>query len=337
MSEERYSRQLRLAELGPEAQARLRAARVLVLGCGALGSHLASLLARAGVGSLRLVDRDRVELSNLHRQTLFDEADVEEALPKAEAAARHLRRIDATLNLEPLVLDATPRTIEPLLDGVTLALDGSDNLETRYLLNDACLRRGVPWVYGGVVGSSGMVLAIRPGEGPCLRCLFPRPPPPGSLPTCESHGVLPTAPALVAALQATQALRILVGAAICPDLLYLDPWRDQLDRIAVSRDAECPACVLGRLEYLEARATSWVSVLCGRHAVQITPPAGTHLDLGALAARLAGVGRARFNGHLLILEVEGHELVVFPDGRTIVQGTHEEAEARGLYARYLGG
>jgi len=252
MNEERYSRQLRLAELGAAAQERLRVARVLVLGCGALGSHLASLLARAGVGSLRLVDRDRVELSNLHRQTLFDEEDVAAAMPKAEAAARHLRRIDSALELEPRVLDATPATIEPLLDGVTLALDGSDNLETRYLLNDACLRRRLPWIYGGVVGTSGMVFVVRPGEGPCLRCLFPTLPPPGSLPTCETHGILPTAPAMVAALQATQAIRILAGADPCTDLCHLDLWRDLWDRIKVARDPSCPACGLGRLGHFSS-------------------------------------------------------------------------------------
>jgi molybdopterin-synthase adenylyltransferase len=249
--EARYARQLALAELGREGQRRLMSGSALIVGCGALGSHIAEALARAGVGRLRVVDRDVLELHNLPRQTMFDEQDVAARLPKAEAAARHLRRINSAITIDARVLDVGPRNVEELIADVDLALDGSDNLETRYLLNDACVKHGRPWVYGGVIGTTGMMLAMRPGAGgPCLRCVFRDPPPPASRPTCETAGVLGMAPAVIAALQAVEACKVLVGAPAVPDLVHLDLWSGSWQRVAVQRDPECPACAQGRFDFL---------------------------------------------------------------------------------------
>jgi adenylyltransferase/sulfurtransferase len=332
----RYARQTRLEELGDEGQRRLAQSSVLIVGCGALGSVVASSLARAGVGRIRIVDRDIVELHNLHRQALFDESDATQRLPKAEAAARHLRRINSTVTIEAMVFDVTPRTMEPLLQDIDLVLDGSDNLETRYLLNDACLKHHVPWVYGGVVATAGMALVVAPDGGPCLRCLFPDPPPPGSLPTCETVGILGTVPTVIGAIQSTEALKWLTGQPTSRDLLYVDLWHATWERIRVRRDDHCPACVYRRFDFLEARTTSWVTSLCGRDAIQITPGEETRLSLDCLSQALAGVVRATYNGFVLHLEVEGCELLLFPDGRAIVRGTSDEGMARSLYARYVG-
>ncbi len=332
---DRYARQLRLPELGEEGQRRLLAASVLVVGCGALGSGSAGLLARAGVGRLRVLDRDVLELQNLQRQTLFDEDDVASGLPKAVAAERRLRRINSEITVEGRVLDLTASNVLSELEGFDLVVDGTDNLETRFLLNDACRRAGRPWIYGGVLGTVGLVLVVRP-DGPCLRCAFPAPPPAGMLPTCETHGVLGSAPAVVAAIQVAEALRLLVGATPSAGLLHLDLWTGSWDRIALERDPACPACA-GRHDFLEARETAWVASLCGRNAVQITPARPSQLSLDELARALAAVVPASSNGFLLQLRAEGLELLLFPDGRAIVRGTTDATVARRLYTRYVGG
>lgn len=333
----RYSRQERLAELGPQGQRRLLASHVLVVGCGALGSNLANLLTRAGVGRLRIVDRDIIELSNLARQVLFDEQDVAAGLPKAEAAARKLRLVNSEIEIEALVQDVTAGSVELLLEGVTLVLDGTDNLETRYLLNDACVKAGLPWVYGGVIGTTGMMMPVLPGDGPCLRCLFPEPPPPGSLPTCETQGVLGTAPAIIAALQATEAIKLLIGAEPARQLLSINLWSQTFQQIKVLRDEACPACAEHRFDFLEARQTAWVTSLCGRNAIQITPVGAAPLSLSNLAERLARHGTVSNNGLLLKFSADEHELLIFPDGRVMIQGTVDETVAKRLYTRYIGG
>jgi len=337
-TEERYARQIRLAEIGAEGQARLMASSVLVLGCGALGSNLASLLTRAGVGRIRIVDRDILELNNLQRQVLFDEADVKQGLPKAEAAARKLRRVNSGVEVEAQVADATPRNIERLLGGINVVVDATDNLETRYLLNDACVKLGTPWVYGGVVGTTGMTLSIVPGQGPCLRCVFPNPPPAGSLPTCETQGILGTLPAAIAAVQATEAIKLLCGADRSPHLLSINLWSQVVQQIQVLRDEACPACVERRFAFLEQESTAWVSTLCGRNAIQITPAGEARLDLEELSRALAALGAVSYNGLLLQFtpKESPHELVLFPDGRVLIRGTTDEAIARTLYARYVG-
>ena len=332
----RYSRQVRLEQVGEEGQRRLGQGRVVLVGCGALGSVLANLMVRAGVGQLLVVDRDLLELHNLQRQVLFDERDVAAGLPKAEAAARRLRRINGAVQVDARVQDVTAYNVEALVSGADLVLDGTDNLETRYVINDACVKAAVPWIYGGVIGTAGMTMNVIPG-GPCLRCVFPTPPPAGTLPTCETAGVLGTAPSVVASLQATEAIKLLCGAEPSGGLLSVDVWTRQVQIVAVLRDEGCPACGQGRYDYLQTRETAWVSSLCGRDAVQVSPARPAELDLEQLAKTLEAAGEVSFNGFLLQVSVEGHELVIFPDGRVMVRGTTDEATARSLYNKYVGG
>jgi adenylyltransferase/sulfurtransferase len=337
---DRFSRQTRFAPLGPEGQARLAAAKVAIVGCGALGSASALALARAGVGSLRLIDRDVPELSNLPRQVLFDEADVAAGLPKAVAAAAHLRRIDTSVVVEPVVADLTAATANEVLGGVDLVVDGLDNFEARFLVNEFCCRERIPWVHGGAIGAEGRVLAIRPGATACLRCLVPDPPPPGSLPTCDTAGIIGPAALVVGAVQAAEAIKLLVraGDGAAGRLLACDLWEGvwrtvDLSTLAV---AGCPTCRGGDHPWLEGRAGGRPTVLCGRDAVQVTA-AGGAVDLGRLAARLAGCSRVVANPWIVRAEVEaGIELAVFADGRAIVSGTREESRARAIVARYLG-
>ena len=334
---ERYSRQVRLPEVGRQGQRRLGQSRVLLVGCGALGSVLANSLVRAGVGELTVVDRDLLELHNLQRQVLYDEQDVAAGLPKAEAAARRLRRVNSTVSVSALVQDVTAHNVEGLVAGAHLVLDGTDNLETRYVINDACVKAGTPWIYGGVIGTNGMTMNVLPG-GPCLRCVFPTPPPAGSLPTCETAGVLGTAPAVIASLQATEAIKILCGAETpASGLLSVDLWGRRFQQVEVLRDEACPTCGRGQYDFLKTRETAWVTSLCGRDAVQITPARPAEIDLEQLARTLESAGEVSFNGFLLQAEIEGHELVIFPDGRVMIKGTTDEAVARSLYNKYVGG
>ncbi len=336
-TDDRYARQKVLPEIGARGQERLLASTALVIGCGALGSTQAELLVRAGVGRVRIADRDLVELNNLQRQLLFEESDVAERLPKAEAAARKLRRINSSVVVEPRVLDVTPGNLPSLLEGVTVVIDATDNIETRYLINDACVERGIPWVYGGAVGTSGMVMPIRPGQGPCLRCLFAEPPPPGSLPTCEIAGVLNTAPAVIAALQVTEALKLLTGnGQPAGGILTVDVWSGSFRSVGVKRDPSCTCCGQRKFEFLEAKQTSMATSLCGRNAIQISPAQPQEIALDSLAGRLAGQGEVSSNGLLLRFAVDELELMVFPDGRAIVKGTDDPAVARSFYAKWVG-
>jgi molybdopterin/thiamine biosynthesis adenylyltransferase len=332
----RYSRHCRLPELGRAGQERLLSAHILIVGCGALGTALASLAARAGVGAIRIVDRDFVDLSNLQRQTLFDEDDVAQRLPKAEAARRKLARINSGISVESIIADADPRNIETLMQGVGLVLDGTDNAETRYVINDACLKHGVPWIYGGVVGVRGMLMSVLPFAGPCLRCLYREPPATGTLPTCDTLGVLATVPALVAAMQATEALKILAGLPPAKGLISIDPWRMEFQSIDVARQADCPACGRREFQFLDQQRASHAVRLCGRDMVQISPSEPGQLDLDGMALALGVAGRATSNGFLLDFRAEDCELVVFRDGRVLVKGTSDPAIARSLVARYLG-
>ncbi len=336
---ERYSRQSRFWGVGDAGQERLRAARVLVVGCGALGSAAVDLLARAGVGHLVVVDRDFVELSNLQRQLLFDEADAAAGLPKAIAAARAVQRINSEVEVHPVVADVTPTNAEQLVAGSDVVLDGTDNLETRYLLNDACVKAGVPWVYGGAIGATGMSMTILPGETACFRCLFPNRQPAGTLATCDTVGVLGPCVVTVAAVQGTEVLKILVGDRehLSRGLTAFDLWTNEFQRAErVQRRPSCPCCGERRFEYLEARATSQTTTLCGRNAVQVSPGQAVKLDLAQLGRRLAAAGAVTSTEFLVRLLVDAHELTIFGDGRAIIKGTADPAEARSLYARYVG-
>jgi adenylyltransferase/sulfurtransferase len=335
---DRYHRQAILPQVGAEGQRRLRAARVLVVGCGAIGSVAAEQLARAGVGIVRIVDRDVVELTNLQRQVLFDEADAREALPKAVAAARRLARINSDVSIEPHVADVDGENVEMLVEGVEVIIDGTDNVETRYLVNEVSVKRKTPWVYGACVGTEGRALAIRPNEGPCLRCIFPAPPSPGELPTCDTAGVLGPAAAVVGAMQAAAAIKLLVGAAEGLDeMAVLDLWTNRIKTIttAGAKRADCPTCGQKHFEFLGRAARDATARLCGRNAVQVRGPAPRSLDL--LAARLGHGTRVTRTEHLVRAAMDGGiELTAFPDGRVIVHGTGDVARARSIYARFVG-
>ena len=331
----RYAKQVLFKPLGEEGQKKLSTSRVAVIGLGALGSVVANHLARAGVGFLRLVDRDFVELDNLQRQVLYDEDDVRDALPKAVAAGRRLSKINSEIRLEPRVVDVSHATVEGLIQDVDLVVDGLDNFETRFTLNDACVKHAKPWVYGGCVGSYGMVMTVRPGQGPCFACLVGDTPAPGSSPTCDTAGVLNTAVAVVASLEATEALKILIGKAEEPALQTLDLWSNQWQRVKVPRSTSCEACGGRRFRHLEA-SPSGTAVLCGRNAVQITPAKEVALDLAEADRRLSSLGKVRRNEYLLKVSIDGCELTLFPDARAIIQGTADPARARALYARYVG-
>lgn len=339
---DRYRRQVRFAPLGEQGQRRLLASRVLVCGCGALGSVSADLLVRAGVGLVRIVDRDFLESDNLHRQVLFDESDVAEELPKAVAAARRLGKINSGVTVEPVVADVSASTIRGLADDVDLIVDGTDNFETRYLLNDYAVAVGKPWVFGGCVGAEGQALAILPGETPCLSCLMPEPPPTEAQPTCETAGVIGPVVSVIAALQSVEALKILSGNrdAVNRRLAIVDLWGNQMRTIGVSRltsEAACRTCGERDFPWLEGRRGASAVSLCGRNAVQLAPSAPGRVSLQELAAKLRDMGRVSVNEFLLRLEVGKYRLTVFADGRTIVGGTSDPAEAKVVHARYVGG
>lgn len=336
----RYVRQMRYPPIGEEGQRRLLASHVLLCGCGALGSVLASTLVRAGVGRLRIVDRDFLELNNLQRQVLYDEDDVAAGLPKAVAAANKLSRINSQVAVEPLVVDVDHANLPALLDGIDLILDGTDNFETRFLLNDAALRFGRPWVYGGCLGDEGKTMTIVPGRTPCLRCVFPEPPPPGTTATCDSAGILSPIINVIASLQANEALKLLSGnaEAISPHLMVFDLWDNRIHQIKLDqlRGGDCPACTGREFPWLTGERGSHSAILCGRNAVQLSFPGRASLSLEDLARQLAGVGTVTRNRYLLRLAVDPYVVTVFQDGRAIVGGTEDIAEARVVYAKYIG-
>ena len=334
---ERYSRQILFDKIGEAGQEKLAGGSALVVGCGALGAAVASLLVRAGVGTVRLVDRDVVEASNLHRQILFDEADAAARLPKAEAAARKLRAMNRACRIEAHVADVTPRNVERLVAGMSVVVDGLDNFEARYLINDACVSASIPWVYGGVLGSVGVTMTVLPGDGPCLRCVFPGPPAPGTLPACDTQGVIGPAPVAIGALEAVEACKILLGSGDARrELAYLDVWEGSLRTVRVTRSASCPACGERRFDFLASRAHSSAASLCGRNSVQITPAVEAKIPLERLARDLSRAGTVTFNGFVLEFTADELELLLFPDGRAIVNGTADAEVARGFFAKYVG-
>jgi molybdopterin/thiamine biosynthesis adenylyltransferase len=336
---ERYSRQILFEGIGEAGQARLRGARALVLGCGALGSAQVETLARAGVGRLRVVDRDFVEESNLQRQTMFTERDAEERVPKAVAAARRVGEINSDVECEPVVADVNNSNVERLIEGCDVVLDGTDNFATRFLLNDACVKHGVNWIYGAAVGSYGVTMTVRPHASPCLRCVFPETPSAASAPTCDTAGVIMPIISVVAAVQAGEALKLLTGhvGQLHDSLMQFDVWRNEWRRVKLREPSpDCPACALGRFDALEAGAGDMTTVLCGRDAVQVTPGRPSSVDLKALAERLSAAGEVKVNEYLVRLRAGRYELTVFEDARAIVRGTDDAVVARSLYARYVG-
>ena len=335
---ERYLRQIIFAPLGEAGQERLLAARVVLIGCGANGTAMANTLARAGVGTLVIADRDFVELNNLQRQVLFDEDDVARGTPKAIAAAEKLRRVNSSIRIEGVVTDVNAENIEELIDGATLVMDGTDNFETRFLINDACVKHNIPWVYAGTVASYGMTMTIVPHETACLRCLFNREPPPGTLPTCDTAGVIAPIVNVMASIASAEALKFLAGAGTRnAGLINVDLWENTFDSFAVARRDDCVACGQGKYEYLEGeRGGTMTASLCGRNAVQVNPGRGHALDLTRLAEQLRGIGEVSVNEYLLKLSIDNYELTIFPDARAIVKGTDDATVARSVYAKYVG-
>jgi adenylyltransferase/sulfurtransferase len=338
---DRYSRQIRFPQLGEAGQRALMKSRVTICGCGALGTVLANHLARAGVGFLRIVDRDFIETHNLQRQILFDEDDVAQNLPKAEAAARKLRAINSAITVEPVVTDIDHTNILDLVGDADLILDGTDNFETRYLINDAAIKLGKPWIFGGVIGSEGQTMTIIPGKTPCIRCLIETAPPPGMTPTCETAGVLGPAVAVIASFEAVEAIKVLSGAhdALNRDLIMVDLWEWSFRQLKIANllgKVDCPCCQRRQFEWLEGTMGSHTTTLCGRNAVQVAVRRADRLDFAELAARLSGLGDIRHNTYMLRFNTGEHEFTVFPDGRAIIKGTNDIARARTLYAQYVG-
>jgi molybdopterin-synthase adenylyltransferase len=332
---ERYSRQILFTPIGEAGQTKLLDASVCIVGCGALGSFQAEALARAGIGQLRLIDRDYVDYTNLQRQWLFTEADARNESPKAIGAATRLRDLNHRVRVEPLVTDFTPSNAEELAQGCNLILDGTDNFETRYLVNDVSVKLNIPWIYGAAIGSYGIAMPIVPQKGPCFACVYPKPPT-GSQPTCDVNGVLASATAAVASFQVAAALRLLVG---WPDfecrIHTLDVWEGTSKQISAGlRDPECPVCSAREFRYLEGRRRTPAS-LCGRNAVQLHENARP-LNLEELATRLRPLGDVRVNEFALRIMLPKYHLTFFPDGRAIIKGTTDIGIARSLYARFVG-
>ena len=361
MNPDRYHRQVLLPQIGAAGQARLAAARVLVVGCGALGSVMAEQLARAGVGTIILADRDVVEWTNLQRQTLFEESDAHDAVPKAVAAKRRLERVNGTIEIEALVSDVHSGNVEQIAGlerggrRVSLVLDGTDNVETRYLLNDVCVKHAVPWVYGACVGTEGRVMAIRPGVTPCLRCVFPTPPAGTDLPTCDTAGVLGPAAGVAASLQVVAAMRMLCADAVSEGdsasdadvsarpvatLLTLDVWAGRFHSVDAGEPSpDCPACGKRHFDFLD-RPEGPTTTLCGRRSVQVRPRgAAGPFDLDAAEVKLTRVGLVQRTPYLLrcrLTEAADLDLTLFSDGRLIVSGTTDSRRARSIYSRFIG-
>jgi molybdopterin/thiamine biosynthesis adenylyltransferase len=335
----RYSRQLLFTPIGKTGQEKLSASRVVIVGAGALGAVLANHMVRAGVGFVRIIDRDFVEPSNLQRQMLYDESDAVNHLPKAIAAAEKLRRVNSGITIEPVIADVTAVNAEELLQDCDLILDGTDNFTIRFLINDIAVKHNIPWIYGGAVSSKGMFYAIRPHVTPCLRCFIPELPTGGE--TCDTAGVIGPIIHIVASYQATEALKLLVGDEknLNPNLEHMEIWRNMNTQMNMSnkRNPECPTCGKGIFEFLELSGNEDTAVsLCGRNSVQISPATERKMDLETLEKRFTPLGEVERNKFLLRFHTGEYTLVIFPNGRVVIQGTDDVTTARSLYAKYIG-
>lgn len=336
---ERYSRQILFREIGKTGQEKLLSSRVLLVGAGALGASHAEILTRAGVGFLRIVDRDFVEFTNLQRQTLYSETDAKERLPKAIAAKNRLSAINSEIEIEGIVADVNFSNIESFVKDVDLILDGTDNFQIRYLINDACVKHKKPWIYGAAVSSYGTTMTIFPNETPCLRCIFEEMPSAGSAPTCDTAGVIQPIISSISAIQTTEALKILTGNRdkLHKSLVQIDVWNNDWRKIKLGAPSEeCETCARGNFEFLDAESSELSAVLCGRNAVQIAPPKPTKIDLENLAERLKNLGEVKHNEYLVRFSTGENELTIFADARAIIRGTDDVSLARSLYAKYVG-
>jgi molybdopterin-synthase adenylyltransferase len=341
ISDDRYIRQELYGPIGRQGQQKLKQTHVALIGCGALGSAVADLLVRAGIGTLTIVDRDYVEIHNLQRQSLFTEADVATHNPKAVAAAQTLANINSVVHVIPVVADFNGSNAERLTSDASIIVDGTDNFETRYLLNDLAVKSNKPWVYGGVIASYGTTMTIRPGITPCLRCIFPDQPEPGSSPTCDTAGVIGPAVHAIAGIEAAEVMKLALEhvEALNSGLLTMDLWNFKFDQVPLGLPQPgCPTCDNRQFEFLDRARPSQATVLCGHDAIQVLPEPGVILDLQELASRLKLIGEVMVSRFLLRFDDAsgGRQLTVFPDGRAIIKGTTDEFEARSLYARFVG-
>ncbi len=337
--ENRYSRQILFGQIGKIGQEKLISSRILLVGCGALGASHAEMLARAGVGKIRVVDRDFVEFSNLQRQTLFSEADAKERLPKAVACKNRLELINSEVQVEAIVADVNYSNIEKLIENCDLIIDGTDNFQVRYLVNDACVKHKKTWIYGAAVSSYGVSMTIIPSETPCLRCVFEEIPSAGSSPTCDTAGVIMPIISTISAVQVSEALKILTGnsAKLHCSLMQFDVWENDFRKIKLGKPSEdCVCCGMRKFEFLDAENIEFFTTLCGRDSVQISAPKPTTLDLIKLAATLKNLAEVKQNEYLVRFAIENYELTIFKDARAIIKGTDDFTTARSLYAKYVG-
>ncbi len=333
---DRYSRQTIFPEIGQAGQEKLGRSFAVIIGCGALGSVIASSLVRAGVGKVRIIDRDYIEYHNLQRQILFDEEDIKNNLPKAVAAERHLKQINSEIKIEGIVADVNHTNIERLVEGADVILDGLDNFETRLLINDVSLKTNIPWIYGGALASQGMCFTVIPHKTACYRCIVPGVTTGGPVLTCDTAGVISPAPNIVASVQTAEALKIMVSSSkLNPALFTFDVWDNVYQMLQVSPYSQCPAC-RGQYEFLDGRHSTRTTSLCGQNAVQVLPSRPVILSLMELARRLSLIGQVSFSDFMLDFKIDGQEILVFPDARAIVKNTADEALAKGLYAKYIG-
>ena len=336
---DRYARQILFPGIGRDGQTKLAAARVVLVGSGADGSAMADRLVRAGVGHLVIIDRDYVELNNLQRQMLYDEEDVSARLPKAVAAERKLRLINSQVTVQGVVADINSENVEELVQGADLVMDGTDNFEVRYLVNDVCVKQGIPWVYCGVVASYGMTMTVVPHRTPCLRCVFAEAPPPGSVVTCDTAGIVNPIVFVLAGIAVAEGIKLLAGTGdINRGIIYVDLWQNVFDVLEHGLPrADCPACGQGRYDWLQAARDTQAVSLCGRNAVQVRPRRAEQLAMESLTGRLRAVGQiVASNEYLVCLRVDDYEITVFGDGRAIVKGTDDPTVARSLYSKYVG-
>ena len=334
----RYSRQEILQNIGEEGQKKLLESSVVIIGCGALGTVAANNLARAGVGKITIIDRDFVELNNLQRQMLFDEKDV--GTPKAVAAAEKIIAINSEIEIYPVIKDLNYTNVEELLARADLVIDGTDNIQTRMLLNDVCIKNGIPWIYTGAIGTSGMSMNIIPGKA-CIRCLYPGVPKAGSLPTCDTMGVLNTITVIMGSIETTEAIKILLGfydsdESTNSNLIVYDTWNHSFDNILVKKNEKCECCVCKNFEFLDSDEQEIITSLCGRNAIQITPADPKKLSLKTIGEKLEKLGTVKCSDFIMLFKNDETEISLFRDGRAIIKGTSDEMVARTIYARYIG-
>ena len=334
----RYSRQIILQNIGQEGQEKLLNSSVAIVGCGALGTVAANNLARAGVGKILIIDRDFVELNNLQRQMLFDENDI--GAPKAVAAAEKIACINSDIEIHPVIKDVNYTNIEEILNGIDLVLDGTDNIQTRMLINDVCVKNRIPWIYTGAIGTSGMSMNILPDKA-CIRCLYPGIPKAGSLPTCDTMGVLNTITVIMGSIETTEAIKILLGFydkidSTDSNLIVYDTWNNSFDNIMVKKNEKCECCGKGNYEFIDSDEQEIITSLCGRNAIQITPADPKELSLKSIGNKLEKLGTVKCTDFIMLFKNDETEISLFRDGRAIIKGTNDEIVARTIYARYIG-